>query len=315
MTSAPPEYAYEHFRLSHMLADMRFTPGTPAPGDRLPQLDLRTAVGERITFADLDRPHLFVFGSNTCPMTASAGDVLLDLHREWGEQVRFVLVQVREAHPGERIPQPRAIEEKVAHARRLGEMLGVPFTVAVDDLDGSFHASLDAKPNAAYLVDAQGTIVFRALWSRDGDGLRRALAAVAEGRRPPKSQSTRKLAPMLASLGYVDPVIRSAGPQASRDLLRSAPPMLLTARLTRLFAPVAHDRRGHALLVSAAAAGVAAGRPAAPADLTRGELVQRGHHLAHSAERQRRSDGRGAGCACPPYARVRPSDPEARACV
>jgi hypothetical protein len=88
--------------------------------------------------------------------------------------------------------------------------------------------------------------VWASSWSRirlphaavtDGDGLRQALAAVAEGRRPPKSQSTRKLAPMLASLGYVDPVIRSAGPQASRDLLRAAPPMLLTARLTRLFAP------------------------------------------------------------------------------
>ena len=167
MITAISEYAYEHFRLSHMLADMRFAPGTPEPGDRLPQLDVQTTQGERITLDDLDRPHLFVFGSNTCPMAASAGDVLIELHREWGEKVRLVLVQVREAHSGERIPQPRTMEEKVAHARRLGDALGIPFAVAVDDLDGSLHASLDPKPNAAYLVGVDGTILFRTRGASD----------------------------------------------------------------------------------------------------------------------------------------------------
>jgi hypothetical protein len=244
------EYRYERFRLSHMLADLRFDPDTPAAGERLPQLDLETLAGGRITFEDLDRPHLFVFGSNTCPMTASSGEVLAALHREFGEQVRFVLVQVREAHPGERIPQPRSFEEKVAHARTLRDRLGVPFTVAVDDLEGSFHASLEPKPNAAYLVDPHGTIVFRSMWARDDEGLRRALAAVAAGRRPERVQSTSMLKPTLASIGYVDEVIRAAGPRATRDLLRSAPPMVLAGRLAGLFHNVAPGRRGYALLAA-----------------------------------------------------------------
>ena len=246
-------YRYDRFRLSHMLADMRFDPDTPTTGDRLPQLDLDTLDGERITFEDLAHPHLFVFGSNTCPMTASARNVLGALYREFGDKVSFVLVQVREAHPGEHIPQPSSVEEKRAHARRLRETLGVEFTVAVDDLDGSFHSSLDPKPNAAYLVDTQGEILFRSMWSSDEQGLRTALTATIQGRTPDQRQSTRLLQPTLGALGHVGPVIDDAGPRARRDLLRSAPPMLLGARLAGLFRGVSPDRRGHALLATTGA--------------------------------------------------------------
>jgi hypothetical protein len=83
-----------------------------------------------------------VFGSNTCPMTASARDVLRRLHREFGEQVRFVLVQVSEAHPRGAHRSAPSIEEKRPHARRLRVTLGVEFAAGVDDLEGSFHASL-----------------------------------------------------------------------------------------------------------------------------------------------------------------------------
>ncbi|MEX1037653.1 MAG: hypothetical protein WDZ96_02200 [Acidimicrobiia bacterium] len=252
-TTSQTEYRYENFRLSHLLADMRFDPDTPAPGDRLPQLDLQTLAGDRINFEDLDRPHLFVFGSNTCPMTTSAGDVVEDLHREFGDEIRFVLVQVREAHPGEHIPQPISFEQKKAHARKLRDALDVRFTVAVDDLDGSFHASLDPKPNAAYLVDTQGTILFRSMWSSDHKALYSALAATSAGSTPDKLQSTRTMGPFLRAVGYVDRVIRSAGPSASRDLLRSAPPMLLGARLAGLFHQVSPNRRGHALLATTGA--------------------------------------------------------------
>ena len=246
-------YRYDHFRLSHLLADMRFDPDTPTTGDRLPQLDLDTLDGGRITFEDLDRPHLFVFGSNTCPMTASAGDVLGARHHEFGDKIRFVLVQVREAHPGEHLPQPSSMEEKRAHARRLRDTLNVDFTVAIDDFDGSFHSSLDPKPNAAYLVDRHGRILFRSMWASDEPGLRTALTATIEGRTAARRQSTRVLQPTLGALGHVGPVIDDAGPRARRDLLRSAPPMLLAARLTAQFRRVSPNRRGRALLATAGA--------------------------------------------------------------
>lgn len=249
-----PDYRYDHFELRHMLADMRFAPDSPGPGDAVPHLDLETLDGGRITRDSLDRPHLFVFGSNTCPMTASAGGALERLHQRFGDAVRFVLVQVREAHPGEDVPQPTTFEEKAGHAARLRDSLGVTFTVAVDDLDGSFHSSLDPKPNAAYLVDTDGTIVFRSMWSSDEAGLGTALDAVASGRTPADRESTRVMRPMLGSMGFMDQVLRAAGPRASKDLARSAPPMLVMAKLAAAFRSLAPERRGPAVMATMAVA-------------------------------------------------------------
>jgi hypothetical protein len=245
-------YRYEHFALRHMLADLRFDPDSPAPGDRLPHLDLETLAGQRITLGDLDRPHLFVFGSNTCPMTASAGSPLRRLHHEYGDHVRFVLVQVREAHPGEHIGQPASPADKRAHAERLRGSLGIDFAVAVDDLEGSFHASLDPKPNAAYLVGAGGEIVFRSIWASDERGLDRALRAAANGDTAEHGQSTRMVGPMLRAIGHVEQVVRAAGPRSVRDLARSAPPMWLGARIASLFRSLAPERRGVALVAGSA---------------------------------------------------------------
>lgn len=243
-------YRYDHFSARHLLADMRFDPASPGPGDRLPALELVTTEGTPITAASLDQPTLFVFGSNTCPMTASAGDGLAELHREFGDRVRFVLVQVREAHPGEAIPQPTTFAQKQEHARRLAASLAVPFEVAVDDLDGSFHRSLDPKPNAAYLVDSETTIVFRSQWASDVPGLRSALSAAAAGRRPERGQSTRMVGPMLSALGHVHDVIASGGRQAQRDLVRAAPPMALAGRVAALFRRAAPDRRGRLAMLA-----------------------------------------------------------------
>lgn len=63
----------------------------------------------------------------------------------------------------------------------------------------------------------------------------RSLNATIEGHIPDKRESTSKLKPSLRYFGYVDEVIRNAGPSASRDLLRSSPPMLLGACLAGVF--------------------------------------------------------------------------------
>jgi len=242
-------YRYDHFRLPHMLADLRFDPASPATGDPVPDVGLTTLDGERFYPRSLPRPHLFVFGSSTCPMTASAADPLQRLHERFGDAVR-VVVQVREAHPGERLPQPEDLATKTRHAELLRDLIGGGMTFAVDDPDGTFHRGLDPKPNAAYLVDAAGTIVFRSIWASDEAGLTEALEAVVSDQPLPRKQSTRMMGPMLGSLGYLDDVLRTAGPGAARDLAVSAPPMLLGARMASLFGWLPRRRRGPALLAT-----------------------------------------------------------------
>ncbi len=40
--------------------------------------------------------------------------------------------------------------------------------VLVDDLDGTLHRALDTKQNSVHILEADGTLVFRALFAGDG---------------------------------------------------------------------------------------------------------------------------------------------------
>lgn len=66
-----------------------------------------------------------------------------------GERVDFATLYVREAHPGDRYPQPEALDRKLEFARELKQRDALPWPVAVDDVDGELHRRLDPKPNAA----------------------------------------------------------------------------------------------------------------------------------------------------------------------
>ena len=68
--------------------------------------------------------------------------------------------------------------------------------MAVDDLDGSLNIAMDAKPNSAYLMDRDGKIVFRSVWSRDLKGsIRRPLESAAHEEPPAKDESRALLRP------------------------------------------------------------------------------------------------------------------------
>src|ERR671911_1891430 len=142
-------------------------------------------------------------------MTASAGPALKQLYAEFGDRVDFLTVYVREAHPGDRYPQPHDLERKLQHAREYRDRDAIPWPVAVDDVSGTLHRALDAKPNAAYVMTADGRIAQRVLWSNDTRGVRQALEAVMEGR--PHSQRESKIAPMLRGVGVFKPTLESAG--------------------------------------------------------------------------------------------------------
>jgi len=229
-------YRYDRFTTRLLLEDMRFSRHAPRPGDRFPQFELASLQGGLVRSGDLlGRPYLLTLGSLTCPMTAGAAEALVDLYREFGAEIPFITTYAREAHPGDYIPQPQDVATKAAHARRLAERDGFRWRVTIDDLDGTLHQQLDRKPNAAFLVGADGCVVFRSLWSADTMALRAAMLAITRGEAPRQNSSTAMIGPMLRALPWIDRTIRSAGPRASRDLWRAAPPMALMALAGRLF--------------------------------------------------------------------------------
>ena len=172
-------------------------------------------------------------------MTASAGPALKRLFAEAGDRISFVTVYVREAHPGSQYPQPLTLDEKLGHARAYQQRDAIPWTVAVDDIAGSFHRSLDPKPNNAYFVDANGLIVFRLLWSNDDRGLRQGVDVLLSA-DPAASAGERhaRTVPQLRGLGMMDDVLGGPGDVARIDLRRAMPAVYALAVLARAFHPL-----------------------------------------------------------------------------
>lgn len=228
-------YRFEHLSLPDVIRDMYFSRNAPAPGDQAPAFDLPTLGGGRFHSRDLAErgPALLIFGSSTCPMTDHAAPGLNELHRRFGSQVRFVIVNVREAHPGSVFPQPATLAAKMNHAERFRDLYGFEFEVAVDDVDGSLHRALSPKPNSAYVLGTNGTILFRAHWANDTDALRAALDAVVTGTLPRRTQSGGIIKPMLRILRNIAPVLDRAGSGAWADMWRVAPPLAAIALILK----------------------------------------------------------------------------------
>lgn len=253
-TSVADDYRYKHFTTGLLFRDLRFRKDAAARGDAFPKFELFTTDGSLLVNKDVfgDKPVIFIFGSMTCPMTASAAPSVQELYDEFGDRVEFVMLYVREAHPGEYFVQSETIEEKLDYARTLRDFYDIQWTVAADNIDGGLHRALDPKPNSAFLADKDGTILFRSLWASDYRALRRALDAAANGRIPEMRQSVRMIGPVSRAMGHVQEVMTRGGPQAVRDLWLAGFPMALAGRVATLFSSLAPDQRGIAAVLTTA---------------------------------------------------------------
>jgi hypothetical protein len=256
-----PGYRVDRFTKAMLDEDRAFQRGRE-PGWSMPDFDLPTVAGGRVRKSDFmaRRPVLLTFASLTDPVAASAAPVLKALYRRYGDAVAFITVYVREAHPGEHIPQPRTLDWKLRHARMLRERDALPWIVAVDDLEGGLHRALGGSSNAAHLMDPNGNVAFRTLWSNDERVLAAALEALAAGRPDHPFERERRVVPFARSLARVDEVVRAAGPSALEDLRRETPLVFAAAEVAwawRALTPVGR------LAVAGAVAFAAAGAYAA----------------------------------------------------
>ncbi len=245
-TAAHP-YRFDHPRLfPDIVNDMYVGPGDLGPGDNVGPFDLPTTDGAHLRSPDLyeARPVLLVFGSRTCPVTESAAEGLKRLHAAYGRQVRFVMVGVREAHPGQATSQPHTFEQKVRHAVGLGAHHHLSFEVAIDDIDGTLHRTLGSRPSSAYVLDPMGTILFRAQWANETEAIGEALAAIVAGRRPPKPAVTRTFQAIAKTIGYMSPALDAAGKGARLDTWKAVPPMGVMMALSDLFFFLPRSKRG-----------------------------------------------------------------------
>lgn len=258
--AASCSYLYDHVTAKIIWDDLDFSRDATQPGQLMPMFDLPTADGARLSTADLlGKPFLLFAGSISCPMAASANIFLKRLHAKLESEIAFVMLYVREAHPGENWPQPRTLQEKTEHAQALKARDELPWPIAIDDVEGTVHRALDARPNVAYLADHKGEILFRSLCAGDEKGVREAMESVARGERPPVNESRRRFTPMAQGIGNLRWITCEAGPRAERDLWRALPPVALIAWVADFYRPLSPKWRAIASAMTVFGAAGAAG--------------------------------------------------------
>src|SRR5215831_10702486 len=166
------DYNYEHFT-RELYQDMERAPFSgPVPGEKAPDFKTRTLEGEALRLSDYTgkKNVLLVFGSATCPMVAGSVRGINALYDHFrGDDIEFIFIYVREAHPGEKLGAHRSMHDKIRAARMLRDEEELQMPVVVDDVRGSIHRKYSRLPNPAFLIDKSGRVAFRCMWAKADD--------------------------------------------------------------------------------------------------------------------------------------------------
>jgi len=76
---------------------------------------------------------------------------------------------VREPHPQERkfkkyFPH-KNYEDRITYAKELREVMNIESPIVLDGMDEKIHLRYGNMPNAVYVVDKKGNIVYKANWT------------------------------------------------------------------------------------------------------------------------------------------------------
>ncbi|HID53613.1 MAG TPA: hypothetical protein EYP41_16465 [Anaerolineae bacterium] len=81
------------------------------------------------------------------------------------QDVGSIFLYTHEAHPGEIYPHHTSLEQKLAHARDLRDVLGVTRPILVDALDGACHRMFGAMPNMTWIFNKTGVPLYKSDWT------------------------------------------------------------------------------------------------------------------------------------------------------
>ncbi len=76
-----------------------------------------------------------------------------------------IFVYTHEAHPGERFPHHRTMDDKYRHAKALRDELGVTRPIYLDALNGALHRALGGMPNMTWIFSRGGVPVYKSDWT------------------------------------------------------------------------------------------------------------------------------------------------------
>jgi len=137
--------------------------------------------------------------------------------------VTFVDVAIRQAHPGPAAPPYQTFAQKMGDAERYVRDEGIPWTVLVDDLQGTAHQVYGGMADPTYLIDADGHVAYYNMWTHVPT-LHTAIAALVEqGGRGVTTGGLDRTMHMLAAMTDGWKGLRRGLPQSLIDIETAGP--------------------------------------------------------------------------------------------
>ncbi len=163
--------------------------GDPAPDFTLPELS-----GKQVTLSNSQgkKPVVLIFGSCTCPPFRRQIGEVERIYQIYKDKADFLLVYIREAHPGSQIPginegqainQTETLAERMKLAAEFASELKLTMPVVVDREDNKVNATYAGWPNRLVIVGVDGKIAYMEksgagfMWGEVEDWLKNFVAA------------------------------------------------------------------------------------------------------------------------------------------
>lgn len=212
-------YNYEHFSLEFY--DSAKFQGI-LPGAMLPDQTVLTIEGEPFRLRSfIGKRTILETGSLTSPTFRKNIGKMSGLAKMFKDS-RFCVLYTREAHPGERIPSHRTIENKLINARLLKQYENR--RILIDGLDGELHSLLGNMPNSCFVFNNRGFLTHRFCWNNPD-----LLSPVLSGRTVSarKSAAGDNLIFKVRSLKKTFSVLWEAGFEATWDFIKALPGLIV----------------------------------------------------------------------------------------
>ena len=220
----PPTQAYNYRHFAPEYYDFSTFDG-PEPGGPAPDFEAVTLEGETVEFSDFRGSWVVLeTGSITCPITDSKVHVMDELQKQFND-VEFILLYTREAHPGEHYDAHDSFEDKLERARTFAAEYDVERTLLVDDVEGTAHRQYGGMPNSVHVVNPDGVVVMRGDWN-DVHTVEDVLESRDESRIYERDIYRGRPVFFTEKKGATR-VLADAGPRAVWDFLKHAPALAL----------------------------------------------------------------------------------------
>ncbi|MEP3299909.1 MAG: deiodinase-like protein [Pseudoruegeria sp.] len=209
-------YNYDGFSTGDYEFDRVVGPGV---GERAPDFPVTRANGTPQSLLDYAGDFLVLeMGSITCPLFQSRRSIMEGFVGR--DRVSGAVLYVREAHPGADIQSHKNIEAKLKCATRLISEDHETRTVLVDDLQGTVHKAYGSMPNAVFIINRNGCVVFRSDWNNPSATMA-AVDALLEGRAITAKSYFRPASPRAVYRTFTN-----AGPGSASDFFKGLPVLI-----------------------------------------------------------------------------------------